>query len=129
MAQAIQTGGRKFYRMGAAVAVFAGLFQVWINLAVGIVGSEDNQANQAFFGVVITAAACAFTARLAAEGMARAMLATAGVQAFVALALATAPSTARVGPDEPTKVVVLSAGFIVLWLVSALLFHRGTRAG
>ena len=126
MAQAIKRDGARFYRMGAGVAVFAGLFQVWINLAVGIVGSEDNQANQAFFGVVITAAACAFTARLA-EGMTRAMLATAGVQAFVALALATAPSTARIGPDEPTKVVVLSAGFVTLWLISALLFRRSAR--
>ncbi|RYD99077.1 MAG: hypothetical protein EOP61_14885, partial [Sphingomonadales bacterium] len=45
------------------MAVLVSLFQIWINLAVGIVGNEENPANQGFFGVVVTAMACAFVAR------------------------------------------------------------------
>jgi len=120
--------GRSAYRIGLAVALFAAALQVWMNLAVGIVGSEDNPVNMAFFLVVVTAGACAFTARLRADGMARAMLAVAGVQALVALAIATAPSTLRDDPKGPTGVLVLSGGFVALWLVSAFLFHRSARA-
>ena len=120
--------GTTFYRLGLAVALFAGSFQVWMNLAVGIVGSEDNPVNQGFFMVVATAGACAFTARLLADGMARAMLATAGVQALLTAAVATAPSTVIADPKGPLGVLVLSGGFAVLWLVSAFLFYRSASA-
>ena len=116
------------YRLAAAIALFAGLFQIWMNLAVGIVGSEDNPVNQGFFMVVATAAACAFTARLRADGMARAMLAVAGVQALLGAAIATAPSTVINDAKGPLGVVVLSGGFVVLWLIAAALFHRSARA-
>jgi hypothetical protein len=119
--------GRNAYRLGAAVALFAAALQVWMNLAVGIVGSEDNPVNMAFFLIVLTAAACAFTARLRADGMARAMLAVAGMQALVALAIATAPSTMRDDPKGPMGVLALSAGFVALWLIAAALFHRSAR--
>jgi len=119
--------GRGAYRIGIAAALAASFLEVWINLAVGIVGSEDNPANQGFFLVVAAAGACAFTARLRAEGMARAMLAVGGVQALLALAIATAPSTVRDDPKGAIGVLVLSAGFVALWLVSAALFHRSAR--
>ena len=116
-----------FYRLGIAVALFAGLFQIWMNLAVGIVGSEDNPANQGFFMVVATAAACAFTARLRADGMARAMVAVAGVQALLGAAIATAPATVINDAKGPLGVAVLSGGFVALWLLAAFLFHRSAR--
>jgi hypothetical protein len=116
-----------FHRLGLAVALFAGALQVWMNLAVGIVGSEDNPVNQGFFMVVATAAACAFTARLRVDGMVRAMLATAGVQALLTAAVATAPSTVIADAKGPLGVLVLSGGFTALWLVSAFLFHRSAR--
>lgn len=119
--------GPTFYRLGLAVALFAGLFQIWINLAVGIVGDEDNPVNMGFFMVVATAGACAFTAWLRADGMARAMLAVAGVQALLGLAVATAPSTVINDAKGPLGVAVLSGGFVGLWLLAAFLFHRSAR--
>ena len=120
--------GTTQYRLGIAIALFAGAFQVWVNLAVGIVGSEDNPVNQGFFMVVATAGACAFTARFRAEGMARAMVATAGVQTLLALAVATAPSLAQDEPKGPLGVLVLSGGFVALWLLAGFFFHRSSRA-
>lgn len=119
--------GRIAYRIGVAVALAASFLEVWMNLAVGIVGTEDNPVNQGFYLVVATAAACAFTARLRADGMARAMLAVAAVQALLGLAVATAPSTARDEPMGAIGVLALSGGFVALWLVSAALFHRSER--
>ena len=88
-----------------------------------IVGDTDNAQNQGFFGVVVAAAACSFVARLRPDGMARAMLATAGVQALLGLMVATAPVTARVEPMGPGGVLLLSGLFVALWLVSAALFQ------
>ncbi|MES2445252.1 MAG: hypothetical protein V4574_20700 [Pseudomonadota bacterium] len=113
------------YRIGVTLALAVAALQVWMNLAVGIVGNEDNPANLGFYLVVVTAGACAFTARFQAEGMARAMVATAGVQALLALVLATAPSNAR----DAQTVLVLSGGFTALWLVAAALFWRSANPG
>jgi hypothetical protein len=118
-----RTPGRTAYWAAAAIAVGASLFQMWVNLAVGIVGNEDNPANQGFFGVIVTAIACAFVARFRAEDMVRAMLAVAGVQAFLALILATAPSNAR----DVQPILVLSSAFVAAWLVSAALFWKSAR--
>lgn len=115
--------GHIAYGAGAGVALVAAFLQVWMNLAVGIVGNEDNPVNLGFFGVVVTAGACAFTARFRAAGMARAMLAVAGVQALLAMVIATAPSNAR----DAVGVLGLSGFFTALWLASAALFHRSAR--
>ena len=122
----VSMSGRIAYRMGVALAVAVSLLQVWMNLAVGIVGSNENPANQGFFGVVVTAAACAFVARLRSDGMARAMLAVAAVQAFLAVTVATAPSTAN-DPMGAAGVLMLSGFFVVLWLASAALFRRSSQ--
>ena len=121
--------GRIFYRFGVAAALAAAFLETWVNLAVGIVGNEDNPVNQGFYLVVAAAAACAFTARLSADGMARAMLATAALQALLALAVATAPSTARIEPMGAAGVLALGAGFAALWLLAAALFHKSARQG
>ena len=115
--------GRMAYRIGIGVALAAAFLETWMNLAVGIVGSTDNAQNQGFFGVVVAAAACSFVARLRPDGMARAMLATAGVQALLGLMVSTAPVTARVEPMGPGGVLLLSGLFVALWLVSAALFQ------
>ena len=119
--------GRTAYRIGAAVALGTGLLEVWMNLAVGIVGSTDNAQNQGFFGVVVSAMACAFVAGLRPEGMARAMLATAGVQALLGLMVATAPITARVEPMGASGVLMITGFFVALWLTSAALFQRSAQ--
>ena len=115
--------GRMAYRIGIGVALAAAFLETWMNLAVGIVGSTDNAQNQGFFGVVVAAAACSFVARLRPDGMARAMLATAGVQALLGLMVATAPVTARVEPMGPGGVLLLSGLFVALWLAAAALFQ------
>ena len=104
------------YGAGAAVALATSFLTVWTTIV------RDDGNGLGFFGAVFTAAACAFVARGKAEGMARAMLATAGVQAVLAAMVATAPIT-----EEPVRVLVLSGVFCLMWLGSAELFRRSAR--
>lgn len=114
------------YRGGVATALIVSFLLIWINLAVGIVG-EDNPINFSFFLLIFTSVVGAFAARCQPDGMARAMLGTAAVQLLLAIAIATAPSTQR-EPGGAVGALVLCGFFAVLWLVSAALFHKASKA-
>lgn len=58
----------------------------WVNLAVGIIGSEDNPLNVVFVGVLAIGIVGAFIARFQPRGMARAMVAVGIAQVLVAVA-------------------------------------------
>src|SRR5690606_37190745 len=60
------SSGSLAYRAAACVAIAACFLQVWINLAVGIVGEPGNPANLAFFAAVAVAIAGALVARFRA---------------------------------------------------------------
>ncbi|WP_326524296.1 hypothetical protein [Sphingomonas sp.] len=115
--------GRAYYSAAGAIALAASLAQFWIRM----VGSDDNPVNLGFFGIVFAAAACAWTVRFEARGMARAMVAVAGVQLVVMAFVATAPSTPRNEPHGVAGVLIVGAVFAALWLTSAALFRRSAR--
>jgi len=119
---AIRASGSFAYRAGAVLAIGAAFLLVWSNLAVGIIGTEGNPANLMYAGVLAVAITGAFTAALRAEGMARAMIATAFAQALVA---ATAFGLGLGLPESPPiDILAINAGFVALWLASAWLFAR-----
>lgn len=118
------------YRLGVGVAVAAGLLLVWANLAVGLVGSEDNPANLLYGGVLAVALVGAVAARFRPLGMARAMFGAALVYVVVTLtALFAWPPAAAVA--EPMvnlpNVLVANAVFASLWVVAGWLFSRAAR--
>ncbi len=63
----------------------AGFLLVWINLAVGIIGTENNRANLMFSGVLMVGAVGTLIARFQPQGMASALIATAVAQALIAV--------------------------------------------
>lgn len=107
--------GNTAYRLGFGLATLAGFLTVWANLAVGMLGDEDNGANLMFVGVLAIAAAGAVLARFRAAGMVRVMSVTAVAQ----LAAAATGLAMGFGPLE----VFLTACFAVPWLASAWLFR------
>lgn len=111
------------YRAAAAVALSAAFLLVWISLAVGIIGSEADDANLMFAAVPAVAIGGACLARFGADGMARAMLAAAAVQVFIAI-VALALSLGTGGPVWPWDVIGVTAFLTMLWLASAWLFRR-----
>lgn len=114
------------YRAAVGVAVVAAFLLIWLNLAVGIIGSEDNPANLMYAGVLVIALAGAIVARGEAAGMARALVLTAVAQALAGT-IALATDAGVTGENWPRDVIVLSTFFTALWLGSAGLFRLAAR--
>lgn len=114
------------YRAAVALALVAGLLLIVINLAVGVIGSEENPANLMFVGVLAVGLVGAILARLQAPGMARAMYATAAAQAVVAV-VALIDNMGAESEMWPANSLVLIAFFIVLFVASGLFFQKATE--
>lgn len=122
----VRLTGSRAYRAAVGVALAAAFLLVWINLAVGIIGGEDNPANLMYGGVLAVGIAGAIIARFRPHGMARALVATALAQAFVA-AIALVAGTGSAAPISPEHVMLLTGLFAALWLLSAWLFREAAR--
>ena len=72
--------GEAAYRAAVILALGSTLLLVWVNGAVGIIGSENNDANLMYAGVIVVGAIGAIIARFKPGGMARALFAMALVQ-------------------------------------------------
>ncbi|MEN0074381.1 MAG: hypothetical protein AAGC69_08360 [Paracraurococcus sp.] len=107
------------YRAAMALALGAAVLMTWANLAVGIVGSEGNPLNLAFFAVLAIGFLGACIARFRPRGMARALAAMGLAQALVALAALIA------GHPE----VLLTGIFVLAWILAAWLFRRAAGEG
>jgi hypothetical protein len=118
-------GNNASYRLGAGVAVLAGLLLIWINLAVGFLGNEDNPANLLFGAVLVVASVGALVARFRPQGMSRAMFAASLTQFVVPLvaALIYKPEV-NMGM---LKVLLLNTIFAGIWATSGWLFRRAAR--
>lgn len=114
--------GNTAYRSAVGVALAAAFILVWVNGAVGIIGSEDNDANLMYYGVLAVGIIGALIARFQPRGMARALFATALAQALVAvIALIAGMGYPWSGPLE---ILVLNGFFVALFVGSAWLFRR-----
>jgi hypothetical protein len=108
------------YRMGFWLAALTGFLTVWVNLAVGMLGSENDLVNLMFVGVLVVASVGSLLAAFRPAGMARAMAAAAIAQL---LAVCVGLAMREFRPNE----VVLTAMFALPWLASAALFHKAAR--
>ena len=112
--------GSRAYRAGVAVALATSFLTVWTTIV------RDDGTGIGFFLVIMAAGVGAFAAWFEPAGMARTMLGVAIMQASFALAIATAPSTANL-PDVGFRMLLFSGIFVLLWLVSAALFHASGK--
>ncbi len=111
---AARVTGSVAYRVAIGIAVIAAFLLIWINLAVGIIGSENNPLNMMYAAVLATAVGGAVVARFRPLGMARAFVAAAVVQGLVAVAAQVAGHFTW----------VITAFFVILWLISAALLRK-----
>lgn len=109
--------GNSWYRSGVGLAVITGLSLIWINLSVGIIGSEDNPANLMYAVVLIVAVVSSLFARFKPYGMAKAMFVAGIVQIIVGAIALLAEWGGTLVPD---------LFFTLLWMGSAFLFHRSS---
>lgn len=112
---ASRSGRGAAYAGAAASAFLGGLLIVWANLAVGIIGNENNPLNLMFFGVVALGFVFAALSRFRPAGLALAMTATAAAQvgaAVIAVVLS--------GDPGAIYAALMAAPFVL----SAWLFRR-----
>jgi len=112
------------YRAAVGIALTAAFLLVWVNGAVGIIGSENQPANRMYGGVFLVGIMGAALARFRADRMAMALFATALAQLSVpVIALMTWRSELSWGGAGMLGVFLLNAFFAALFLGSALLFR------
>jgi hypothetical protein len=114
------------YRAGVGVAIVTALILVWMNLAVGIIGSEDSPANLMYGGVLAVGIVGSLMVRFRPHGMAQVLAAMALAQAMVG-AVALLTGSGSDGANWPGAIVCLTIVFAGLWLVSAWLFRKAAR--
>lgn len=107
------------YRAGVGVAVVTGFLVVWVNGAVGMIGSEGNAYNLLFLVALVAGAAGALLSWFRPAGMAWSLYATAAIHGAVALVALVA------GGDVRGAVFALC--FVLPWLFSAGLFRIAAR--
>jgi len=117
--------GNIAYRAAVGVAVATALLIIWINLAVGIIGTEGNPANLMYIVVLAVGIVGAILARFQPRGMSRSLFATALAQALVAVIALIAGL--GYPASRPSKIVILNGFFIALWVGSAWLFRNAAR--
>ena len=105
------------HRIGSLVAILTGFLTVWVNLAVGMIGPEDNPYNLWFGGVL----AIAIAGSLFARGNASALAGT------MALAAAAQAGASTFGLAADMRGGIFSLAFAGLWLLSAGLFRIASR--
>jgi hypothetical protein len=124
-------GGTMAYRFAVGMALVAAFLLVWLNLAVGLIGSEDNPANLLYFWVLAIGFIGAIIAELRPQGMARALFATALAQALVPVIALIIGGKPQVTSEEAFMgvlgVLTLNGFFVVLFVGSALLFRSAAR--
>ena len=125
MGDQMQLQGNTAYRFAAGLALTAAFLIVWMNLAAGLIGIEDDDpANLLYVAVLAIGAIGGLIARFQPGGLSRAMFATALAQAVVGAIALKLPNTAG-----PLQIVILHLGFVALFAGSALLFRYAAREG
>lgn len=102
------------FRAGIGLALVASFLTVWVNGAVGMIGSEENPYNLLFLGVILLALIGGVVAGFRARGMALAMAAAAVAQGSLGI----------VGAFADLRGGILATMFAGLWLLSAALFWK-----
>ncbi|MBA4137791.1 MAG: hypothetical protein C0518_10785 [Opitutus sp.] len=117
--------GHLLHRGAAALGVFACLSLIWVNLAVGFIGNEDNPANLLFGGVLAVAALGAVLSRLESRGLARTMFAAGSVQFLVPIVafLVWRPNF----DANVMKIFFLNGVWVLMFAVSGLLFRQAAE--
>lgn len=114
----VRASGNPFYRAAAGLALAASFLTIWVNGAVGMIGSEENPYNLLFFATLAAALLGSIVTRFRPAGMAWAMTAAAVIQVAISGG----------GMLADLRGAILSAAFGAIWLLSAWLFRQAARS-
>lgn len=115
--------GSVIYRAAFFVAIGTAAFLFFSNLAVGVIGSEDEPANLMYPAVIAVAVIGAILARFRPAGMARAMFAAALAQAST-IAIALLLGMQYLPGVTVPELFMVNGFFMTGWIAAGLLFRR-----
>ncbi len=113
---AVRASANWYFRFGAMFAVLAGFMVVWSNLAVGMIGNEDNPVNLWFGAVLLIAITGAILSRLQPRAMAPAMFTAGAAQAAIGLFAGILGTDPRGG--------IFTILLAVPWIIAGALFSN-----
>ncbi|MFA7287539.1 MAG: hypothetical protein WC055_01535 [Melioribacteraceae bacterium] len=109
------------YKAAIALSVFSGLFLIWSNLAVGLMGNENNSINLVYPGVLAIGTLGAIVTRLQPRGMAIVLFIMAFSHLIIS-ALALIAGVQYAPESSVTEILAVNGFFAFLWTASGLLF-------
>jgi len=111
------------YRGAVALSAVTGLFLVWSNLAVGIIGNEDNAINSVYFIIIMVGFIGAFWVRFQSKGLSRVLggmaLMVAGVGSYALLS-----GMQHVPESSVMQIIGVHMFFVTPLAIAAILFHQ-----
>lgn len=113
------------HRAAVAMALLASFLLFWVTGAVGIIGSENNDANMLFLLVPVIWIAGGLVTRLNPLAMARVLVLTGAAQALIG-GVALALGLGTEGHAWPWDIVGASLIFTALWIAAAYAFKRAS---
>lgn len=112
------------YKFGLILTIAATFLTFWVNGAVGIIGSENNDANAMYLAIILIALVGSTVVQFRPAGMAW----VAGMNAIGMIVIAVLALVFGLGVDGPVwpmDVVWVTAFFVCMWAGAAWLFHAG----
>ena len=119
---------KSLYRTAFGIGLFGAFLLAWVNGAVGIIGSEDQEVNLMFGAVFIVGLVGALISRFKAKGMAFTLFIAAITQLLVpSIALIIWPPTSISWSPGILGVFLMCAVFSGIFVLSAYLFMKASR--
>lgn len=115
---AMRMSNRWTYRLAAFMTVIGGFLMVWANLAVGIIGNEEDPRNLMFYGLLLIGVVGALITRFEAQGLTWTLRLMAAVQLVIFVVAAAL---------DWTLLPVFTIFYFSLWLIAGELFNKSTR--
>lgn len=114
------------FKIAMGFALLSGLFLLWSNLAVGIIGAEDNPANVMYLFVFLIGLMGSFLARFRAQQMSVVLFITAAAQALTVI-IALSMGMQNYPHSSVMEIFAVNGFFIVLFSTAGLLFKQAAK--
>jgi hypothetical protein len=111
------------YRIAVGLAVVSGLMLTWVNLAVGLIGSEDNPINLSYFFILALGILASFMMRFKAVYMTMILVSMAFGMVIVAV-VALFLNMQSLPQSSVTQIMGVTGFFMMPLLVAAILFYQ-----
>ncbi|MBO6523034.1 MAG: hypothetical protein JJ971_04350 [Balneolaceae bacterium] len=115
--------GSNTYKIATGLGLGSGLFLIWANLAVGLIGSENNPENQMYFSVIVVGIIGAVLSRLKARGMMITLFSMAA--SMIVISIIAFSMGAHLYPHSSVmEIIGVTCFFVVPFVLSGLLFRN-----